>query len=524
MKYIYGILWMCMASFFTGCYGDLGNYDYKDLNEVTIGGIKEDGFYEVIAHLDTLRIVPELKSSLEGEKDYAYEWKFIPQGADENVVGDTVNYVVAETRDLNWPVVGDAGEYRCFYSVTDKETGIRFTQKFFTKISTLTSEGWMVLCDQDGEARLDMIVNAAEHDDKIARDIWSESEYKVGRPNKVMYDWYMANPSAILTTENGSWIMDEKDLHVGDDNNIKWIFGSTPEKVRILASGLNRYSWDELPDGDIGTSGESYWAVVDDKGDVYANNLFEVGALFEFPINKIDGEYFEAAPFVASAVETRSPWYGCHSIMLYDQSNQRFIELRSLGGGALSVMKFKNAELFDAEQPGKKMVFMQSTREDGDTYAVLQDEAGNYFYYGINLGRIGENTQFAYGKLDVPLSNEIKGFAFHASLKWLFYYTEHEIYKVDILNPSVAPKLVKSFEGEKITVVKMNALVKQYDAPWQDSRSNQLLVGTVVEGEDINECGILRHYDFENQWNREPILVKEHKRLGNIIDVVYKES
>ncbi len=523
MRYIYNLLLLCMTTVFAGCYDDLGNYDYKDLNEVTINGIKGEGFYEVIAHLDTLRIVPELESSLDGEKDYTYEWKFIPQGADKNVVGDTVNYVVAETRDLNWPVVGDAGEYRCFYTVTDQETGIRFTQKFFMKISTLTSEGWMVLCDQNGEARLDMIVNAAENDDKIARDIWSESTYKVGRPNKVMFNYYMAAPPSILTTENGSWKMDEKDLHVGDDNNLKWSFGSTPEKVRILASGVSLYSWDELPDLNEGTYCDLYWVVVDDKGDVYTNKVNEVGALFEFPVNKINGQPFEAAPFVGTAIDTRL-WVGCHSIMLYDQTNQRFVELKATGGGGLSVMNFKTSPLFEAEQPGKKMVFMQMTRVDGDTYAILQDEAGDYFYYGINLGRMGENTQFAYGKLDVPQSNDIKGFAFHASLKWLFYYTEHEIYKVDILNPAVEPKLVKSFDNENIAVVKMNALAKKYDAPWQESRSYQLLVGTVVEGEDIDECGILRNYDFENQWNREPILVKEHTGLGNIIDVVYKES
>ena len=36
----------------------------------------------------------------------------------------------------------------------------------------MTSEGWMVLCEENGKSRMDIIFNSNENDDLIAHNIW----------------------------------------------------------------------------------------------------------------------------------------------------------------------------------------------------------------------------------------------------------------------------------------------------------------------------------------------------------------
>lgn len=516
--------------FLSACYDDKGNYDYSDINEITIDdieGLNLGAWNDYIAYVDTLRLYPKFSSSMAAdESNYTYEWKIVPSNADEMVVGDTVNYVIATTRNLEWPISCDAGMYRCFYTVTDNASGLRFTQKFYLRIATLTTEGWMVLCEQDGKARMDMVVNMNENEDIISRNIWAESDFDPGKPDRLIYNFYAYDPPStvsLLVTDKGTYNMDRNDLHVGEDNNLRWQFGAQPDEVHVRASGICLYDYDWNTDEYY----PLYWTVVDDKGDVYLNNVSELGGLFDFPVNKIDGVPFEAAPFVG--VSYRYLRQGMdklfvQSVLLYDKTNQRFLEVKA-GAGAPSVMTFSGTTMFTAEQKGRDMVFLQSTTNAGLNYAILQDAAGDYYYYGIVLGANGVNTQSGYGKLEGTDVENATHFAFHPTLNWLFYSTKDKIYKVDLSNSSRNAELVADLQGETISVLKFNPFVafRQYEA-WQDNRNFWLVVGSNIDGEDETECGIMRVYEFDNQWANPARLTKTHTRLGHIIDIAYKES
>ena len=43
----------------SSCYDDLGNYDYVELNKVSIEGINSNEWYEKLANIDTLFFQPE---------------------------------------------------------------------------------------------------------------------------------------------------------------------------------------------------------------------------------------------------------------------------------------------------------------------------------------------------------------------------------------------------------------------------------------------------------------------------------
>lgn len=73
---ILGIGGLLVGIVFSSCYKDLGNYDYKAINEVTIG---ETGFsdttYVLKSFIDTLRIEPQVDNSIIQESgNYEFRW------------------------------------------------------------------------------------------------------------------------------------------------------------------------------------------------------------------------------------------------------------------------------------------------------------------------------------------------------------------------------------------------------------------------------------------------------------------
>ena len=147
----------------SSCYDDLGNYDYVELNKVSIEGINSNEWYEKLANIDTLFFQPELTFSLsDAEEDLRYEWLLIPINAAYNkdsipMQEQRSEYVIGREKNLVYPVSKKSGRYIGFFNVTNIQTGITYAANFFLKVKTALTDGWMILCEQNGEARLDMI-------------------------------------------------------------------------------------------------------------------------------------------------------------------------------------------------------------------------------------------------------------------------------------------------------------------------------------------------------------------------------
>ena len=508
MKYkillFFALTWFTVLS----CYDDKGNYDYKEVNELNISGIDDKVYYERIAFVDTLKLTPEIQSPWYGNNTERYEftWKLIPSSANTDKDGDTISYVISKEKNLILPVTQKAGDYRGFYLVKDKENGISWYRNFYLRVKTLTSEGWMVLCDNEGESRLDIIFNQTENDDIIAHDLWKDQEFSTGKPYSLLFSYMLQGSARLLICENGTYNMDVDDLHVGEENNLKWWFGSQPDKVEVRGSGASQFA-----------NKANYWIIVDKAGDAYAYNTDVVGSVFEFPINLVDGKTpFKAAPFVG---ETFAWYWGCSS-MLYDATHKQFLEIID-GGVYPSVMKFSGTQLFSA-QTGRDMVHLESTK-NGYNYAILKDpSSGKYYFYGIIMNS-GKNTQEYYGEVKGDNLGQVQKFACHHMYPYLFYLANNKIYQFDMAHPDNKAKEVLSLPGETIQVIKFTPIVAW--APyqeWERNRNHQLLVATNVDGKDPDGCGIVRMYDVPNLMGT-LVKKKEHKGLGKIVDVTYRE-
>ena len=179
MKHI--IYLLLVVGLFSSCFDDKGNYDYTDINEVTISGFSEN-IYSVISYIDTLRIEPEIQGTLSSnENDFEFAWKIIPENLDFSQVEEGEDFIVGQEKNLSLPITLKAGKYICFYLVKDKASGVTYKHKFELQARTTTSEGWLVLSNNGAnDARMDVVMYASEQDIIVARNIWANDDFETG--------------------------------------------------------------------------------------------------------------------------------------------------------------------------------------------------------------------------------------------------------------------------------------------------------------------------------------------------------
>lgn len=522
---------LCLA--LAGCDDDLGNYTYKDINEVSVSQgdeLKDGALYEKYAFIDHFKFSPKLESSLGAfnESDYEYEWRVMPQGEDFANF-DSSKIVIGREKDIDEMVTLNPGMYSCFYFVKDKKTGVEWGTRFSLRVKTITNEGWLVLADVNGYPRLDVLHNKTADEDMIARDIFQDSEIELGSPRRIMFGYTLQDPDAILVTDKGTFKLDKYDLHASDGRNLKWDFGTPPEKIVVDASVKTNYS------------GRKVWAVIDEENELYVKNLSTWGSFFEFSMNRVNGkDKVKLAPYFGAC--KCNEYYannmdGCIPVVLYDQTNKQFLQIGNEYEYPVP-MEFSSYNKF-SNPTGRDMVFMESTRQ-GYIKALLKDPSDNgLYYYSMTLrGKeipgqywwdestyIAYNDQEDYCKVNGPELDKAEHFAFHHFYEYLFYSVGNRIYQFRLSDPGSPAELVATLPGEEISVLKFNAF-EAWEAytDWEKKRGYDLIVGSNVLGKDNAECGIFRSYEIPAVMGTAPVTEKKKvEGFGKIVDIVYKE-
>ena len=495
---------------FVSCFDDKGNYDYTDINEVTISGFSENT-YSVISFIDTLRIEPEVKGTLSSkDESFEFTWKVIPENLDFSNVEEGEDFIVSQEKNLNLPNALNAGKYICFYLVKDKASGVTYKHKFELQTRTTTSEGWLVLGDNgNNDARMDVVMYASEQDVIVARNIWANDNYETGKPSKLQFSYhtYVNGTQTLMVTDKGTYKLDVLDLHAGDDNNFRWDFGISPDNVQIKASGFTHYTQ------------PVYRAVIDDLGDLYVASFANYGSIYEYPCNQFNGEPIKMAPFLGIHYVYQWP-YTFAPFLMYDATNQQFLAFRK-DAAYPSEPDFAGEKLFEAKT-GKDFVHGESGK-GGLTWAILKDPNGSrYYYYVFKFLQDEMFEQVYHGEIVGTGLDQATMFACSNHFPYVFYVSNNKIYQFNVNTPETPAKEVLSFPGEEIKVIKFNPFVAwESYADWERAREFQLVVGTTVNGKE-QDMGIMRLYDVPGLM--EPLQLKHQiENLGNIVDITYKE-
>lgn len=498
------------------CSRDLGNYDYRNLDEPVISGIEEN--IERLTQ-EQLAISPVITGGL-SEDSYDYEWKTI----DKN--GESEGVIIGQEKNLDYKVILSPGEYALYYTLTEKDSGIYWQFESTLKVSSSMSEGWMVLCSDGGRTRLDFI---SEVTGKTYADVLKDNKDMPAfdGPRKIHWQSAMsfADSPYYLFTDGGA-------TRLGKDS-----FGWTEEYRMVYEMA----SMADVAPSMMVSAG--FGKLIVGGTDVYYSENMGIRGLYGSPVNK----GFRAAPYIGANVSAEQY---ASVYLLYDMDNRKFmaycplLEKNDLGaqeplagmdemgliaeGLAGTGQESVVGNAFERYPEGYELVYMENTLYDpgnaymGVTYSVLADGARRYVY-GIQLGDMLRFSQCPYvlGKAyygDISSCSGISGdgvlYAFSSLKNYMYYAVGDTVYGVDLNMSPLSGKVQFKLDGENITCLKFN-LFKQS----KDRRSYNLIVGSEKDG-----AGILRVYEgYESDGDFSGVTPEVYGGFAEIVDVTYKE-
>lgn len=129
------------------CFDDKGNYDYRDMADITIENVPE--VIEVLGNSDHIVITPKIISSLDGEVkedngNFEFSYKIEKKSGGTMVAGQKwVDLNPSKTLNLDTLAAFAADTYIGWFAVTDKRSGVQTSTTFVLKcLPRLTRDGW----------------------------------------------------------------------------------------------------------------------------------------------------------------------------------------------------------------------------------------------------------------------------------------------------------------------------------------------------------------------------------------------
>jgi len=493
----------------SSCYDDLGNYTYKDINEIKVEGIEE--LYNVDVD-DQLTIIPKIEGTMYSDTSrFSYQWEI----QDE---------IVAETHDLDIVINMIPGNKISRYIITDKETGIKKYHKFTVNVSSSTAGDLIVVLSKyKGTSelsylRLDKASNWA------VNYVKDRCEEPLGKNPKQLSIFYTESARSYpFTNRYGR-------LNILADNQVYLFDKSTmmPDTLTtlLLADAFTGLASYPKPDTEgykpeFMTEAISLWRKSAYGNYFQANNyimMISGGALYTGSIapsiwspsytynNKspyIDG-YFSDFAFYDEMAPTPNDrsiqlGYTTGDIILFDKNNGRFAYANPYGGvksiEEKYIKKFTDYNLLWGSPTTIANQGCVSILNDGDKCKLLL----------INTGYEDDSDKYTTKKLvaEVSCGNVINSSSKFYMMKYntyLFFVTDNKLYKYNLLDASsgIAP-------SDKNLVMTLSDYGYGSDASIKDicvSRSEKTMMlaisryGSDTEGEGDEAKGDILSFDL----------------------------
>ncbi|MBC5621626.1 PKD-like family lipoprotein [Butyricimonas hominis] len=527
-------LLVAIAGGISACADDKGNYNYHDIPEVKIEGIGNS--ITALAY-QNLSIPVQLDGLQADENRYEYEWRAIRQfeAEDEN---DAVSEVLATTKEFNDIISLRPGPYKLIYTVKDKQLDVFYQQQANLSVVTTTSEGWVLLCSENGNVRLDMISTVLG--EKVhSKDMLADSDmpFKKGPLALIALNTEEQQVDPIspfyLLTEEGTTRLHKDAFEWKEEYLMKYEMGDMSDAKPTHITSAIYFRMMVTPDG------------------IYSSNFgYGTEALWESKLNYLRNddntkEYIQVAPYVGCNI-TNSMQFA-PVFMFYDLDHKRFVYhpggmygdfTQDRTAGCVNMSDDEAGEDVSFSFPiGYNYVYMENTGRkytessmapgsyNNITFTILENN-GVYHLYGITLGDYlaemltGVPTP-PYTKTHYAnLSNctditRAEHFAFSPLNNQMFYAVDGKVYRVNLDTSTPSAQFQFEVPGE-ITCLKFYLYRNAENA----RRSYDLIVGSDKGGTDGGE---LRVYEAIDNLAQITDYKEYHSGFGRIVDIIYKE-
>ena len=496
------------------CSYEKGNYEYKELDQPKVSGVKD---VSVLTY-SQLKMDPGYAEGFDFQR-YSYEWTAV----DNNSAAEPV--VLSESPQLDVEVSLSPGSYTLLLTIREKDSGIFWRHEAVLTVNSSTSEGWMVLCSDNGRARLDFVSTVTQ---TTYRDILASSGMpQWNGPRKIQWlsDKTDASSPFYLLTDQGT-------TRLGKD-----AFEWKPEYDFSYEVAVQE---PVLPHSIVS---EGFGKVVVSDGKAHYCEVMGFDGLYGSAVNK----NFNVSKYVGANVLATQVYVAVH--LLYDVDNKKMmiycplLATNDLGGLDPVVEMDEFAQIAEGMNPGAGVlgnafgawpvgydcVYMENTRYDpgnakmGMTYVILRDGQTCHLY-GVQLGDLLCYADCTYvlgkgGYADLSSCTDIlkEGnlYAFSSLKNYMYYACGSSVYRVNLSASPIKEELQFTLDGEQITMMKFNLYQNADNA----SKSYDLIVGSTKDGK-----GVLRVYDGrKTDGDFTTVVPVRYDGFAQIVDATFKE-
>ena len=501
---------LCLFPCLWGCFEDDGNYSYKELNEITEGGMQ---WTYAIVEGDSLYIEPKLHFSKDSVNvRLKHEW-ILPDTTIEGEILDIESYS------------GPIGYRTCYYKVTDLDIDLPYIFEFKLDVYAKYASGWVLLTEKDGKPELAMIRENYETNEAgiLVNTTYSEEfdiyknangEELEGEPVKLV-EHFSTTPYASLTPE--VWVL----LNGGRGTVL--LNGESLQRETFLSE---EFIGDQLPDNfrikDAVFYSHMHYVLSED-GKMYSRKTEEEDAFHagRFDPEPVGGERYYVPLIIPTC------FYELYGGLFYERNSNQYMFIYDYLWGMDDngeIMEITYNDYPDNFTPlndlGNKRIVFSDFRdgaywEPTYIYSILYDEEQQKFY------RHYFEFDYSWGtySIDPIYENEFVGVEFSEEsvmcvgrMTPFFFFSggvsHDKLYWVSTNETAEAPRLYYDFQGDKITTISIAV---------EDGIGERMGVGT--------ESGKFYIFDINSKIlasGQSKILYEMKGNQGKVVDVIYK--
>ncbi|WP_295125735.1 PKD-like family lipoprotein [uncultured Chitinophaga sp.] len=470
------------------CYKDKGDYDYKDLNKVTLGDTS--GLEYSVLQFDTLKLSPDIYASQDVPiTRYKFDWT--ARAIDATVASqhfDTVQ--LSKDYLFNKQVSLPAGDYRLIFTVTDTATAVSSYLWYTLHVGSNYSRGWMFVEQFANGGDISILAPTG----KVFHNIY-ESSNGVKLPktlHRVDMNIRMSPKEVfLLSDDQGVEVNVTSFVNIG--GFAKWFFNvpatQKPGRNHLVSN----------------TAGQA--------GVLINNGLIHVKRYGGFPgpylygseltlDNKVE---YSAAPYIMDGDFNSSRYIAA----FYDNMGKRFIGLRSdavgIGGNVVHFPTFVAGDAFDANNVGMTLQHAGPSPANYIHSAILKDAAGDSYLFQLNLG-VAASPRLKQKMNATGIANMTA--AANSVLLEYIYYAEGNRIRMYEIGPNAESLIYTLPAGETVTAMCIDPAIS----------TSTLMVGTY-------DGTTGRVYEFTLNVNGKftgDTYVNKYEGFGKIVNMKYK--
>lgn len=491
-RYFYITIAVIFPFIVSGCFKDLGNYDYIEINDIVIGDKGFDKPYDIRRDYEPFSIDPEITFTKdpEGNGSYSYEWVAVGQN---KLRGE--RFVIGTERNLHCDrVMLDAEQYILYLKVKDLSTDIVFSKDVELTVKATTTEGWLLAGeDENGKGQVDMISISSEilFPTNLLK-LENGLELSPIRLAWISNDDYADDDRLFTGTSDGSYRFDRETFKGNPNTSIKSSF--------VFAPDLGAYSMTACYDID----NKRHIIIVDNKGYEMKDGI--IGNTFCTYDNLTDFDIADEFIYNLSF----EPGHARLMCIFYDIQQKMFCNMSATVGTQSQLDNtLWNWSTKDVAENGLDMIAtVNSFFNKGLGAAIMKDPlTGKHYIYEITVppygypskeGRYQVNDGTATGFATSPsyIISTFQGYMIYASGNRLYGYSyTSEPQRIELLYefPANVTCIKADYESDYSTRDKDYFFVATYDD--SKPRSGAVYKLQVIDDPDIMKVNLLETYE-----------------------------